>query len=191
MTSWLPSGSNIPVGGSVSPPPKWLDLLERRPDLASAKSSPARVLMTTAKFMRLSQVHTGVNNRIKYRRDLGDKWEVADTEGDCEDYDLAYMVRFIGYGWPRGALRLTLCELPRPVQYLGPTPPPARYHAVLQIETDHGTWVLDNRMRYPRLWTRLPYRWLYRECPGRDDWERIFKEDQLLESAVKAAHDVA
>ncbi len=47
-------------------------------------------------------------------------------------------------------------------------------HAVLQVETDHGTWVLDNRMRYPRLWTRMiGTRWLWREKPGSEKWERL------------------
>ncbi len=60
---------------------------------------------------------------------------------------------------------MTLCVIVGPTRW--------QAHAVLQIETDHGTWVLDNRMKYPRLWTRLPYRWLYRDCPGRGDWERL------------------
>ncbi len=163
--TWLPFGPNISVGNPVNPPPNWLDLLERRPDLSSARAEPARMVMTAAKFMRLSQVHTGVNNRVKYTRDLGDNWRVADTQGDCEDYALAKLVRLLDYGWPGGALCITLCIIIGPMRW--------QAHVVLQVETDHGTWVLDNRMKYPRLWTRLPYRWLRRECPGREDWEML------------------
>ena len=163
--TWLPSGPSIPVKGPSDVPPAWRDLIGRRPDLSSLESEPEKVAMTATKFMRLSQVQTGVNSRIKYRRDLGDKWEVADTEGDCEDYALAKMVRLLEFGWPRGALRMTLCAITGPRRFT--------YHAVLQAETDHGTWVLDNRQKYPRMWTRLPYRWLFRECPGREEWERL------------------
>ena len=174
MADWLPSGPNIPVGALVNAPPRWRDFLERRPDLAcsprqrsgAAGAFPSTVAMTAARFLRLSQVQTGVNARIKYRRDIGDRWEVADTEGDCEDFALAKMVRLLGYGWPRGALRLTLCAIVTPMRW--------QAHAVLQIETDHGTWVLDNRMKYPRLWTRMiGYRWLWRERPGSEKWEKL------------------
>ena len=161
--TWLPSGPNIPVGGTVGAPNGWMDFLARRPGLACA--FPATVAMTAARFLRLSQVQTGVNLRVKYVRDLGDDWRVADTEGDCEDFALAKMVRLLGYGWPRGALRLALCVIAAPMRF--------QAHAVLQIETDHGTWVLDTRMKYPRVWTRLPYQWLWRERPNDEAWERL------------------
>ncbi len=178
--TWLPSGPNIPVGAAVAAPPRWLDFLARRPDLACAL--PATVAMTAARFLRLSQVQTGVNTRVKYRRDIGDKWEVADTEGDCEDFALAKMVRLLGYGWPRGTLRMTLCYVVLPDRL--------QAHAVLQIETDHGTWVLDNRMKYPRVWTRLPYRWLWRERPGGETWERLLNTDQpALAPATAGGHE--
>ncbi len=126
--------------------------------------------MTAAKFMRLSQVQVGVNQRVRYVRDHGDDWRVADTVGDCEDYALAKGVRLEGYGWPRGALRITLCYVVLSDRW--------QAHAVLMVETDHGTWVLDNRMKYPRLWKRLPYRWLWRERPGGETWERLLNTDQ-------------
>lgn len=181
--TWLPSGPNITIGDRVHPPPKWLDLIGRRPDLSSVESQPEKVAMTAAKFMRLSQVQTGVNMRIKYRRDLGDKWEVAETSGDCEDYALAKMVRLLGFGWPRGALRLTLCMIVGPML--------SQAHANLQIETDHGTWVLDNRMRYPRLWTRMTgTRWLFRERPGGETWERLLNTDgPALTPATAGGHE--
>ncbi len=163
--TWLPSGPNIAVGDPVDPPPGWIDLLRRRPDLSSLASRLALIAMTAAKFMRLSQVQAGVNLRVKYVRDLGDDWRVADTEGDCEDYALTKLARLLGYGWPRGALRMTLYYVVPPDRW--------QAHAVLQIETDHGTWVLDNRMKYPRVWTRMPYRWLWRERPNDEAWERL------------------
>ena len=172
--TWLPSGTMFPVDKMIGAPLGWRDFLKRRPDLSSEKFTPAVVAMTTAKFLRLSQVQA-FGARIRYRRDVypdgrpGDKWEVADSDGDCEDIALAKMVRLLDYGWPRGAIRLTLCAIVSPGGRF-------QYHAVLQIDTDHGTWVLDNRMRYPRIWTRLPYRWLWREKPGSTFWEKFKKE---------------
>lgn len=170
--SWLPSCSMFPIGGTIGAPLGWCDLLKRRPDLSSINITPAVAVMTTARFMRLSQVNTSVNRRVKYRLDVGDKWEVAGTEGDCEDFALAKMVRLLSYGWPRGALRLTLCFFVNPVQYLSGVKQKRIYHAVLQVDTDHGTWVLDNRVKYPRKWSTLQYSWLYREKAGSEEWER-------------------
>ena len=164
--TWLPSGPDFTPRGNVAPPAGWLDLIERRPDLDSRQAEPLKVKMTAAKFVRISQVETAVNNRVKYVRDLGDDWRLADTEGDREDYALPKMVRLLGYGWSRGALRLTLCYVILPDRW--------QAHANLMVETDHGTWVLDIRMRYPRLWTRMTgYRRLWRETPGRDEWEKL------------------
>lgn len=176
--TWLPSCSLFPVRGMIGAPLGWRDLLKRRPDLSSAKFRPTIMNMSVKQFLQLSQVQTGVNNRVRYRHDVypngrpGDKWEVAGTEGDCEDFALAKMVRGLDFGWPRGALRLTLCSFIERATYLTGIKPQLIYHAVLQVDTDHGTWVLDNRMKYPRRWTRLPYRWLWREKAGSEEWER-------------------
>lgn len=180
--TWFPSGPDFTPRGNVDPPPKWLDLIERRPDLDSRQAEPLKVKMTVGKFMRMYQVQTAVNSRVKYVRDHGDDWRIADTEGDCEGYALAKMVRLLGYGWLRGALRMTLCYVFLPDRW--------QAYAVLQIETDHGTWVLDNRMKYPRLWTRLPYRWLWRERPGGETWERLLNTDgPALTPATAGGHE--
>ena len=167
--TWLPSGPDFTPTWNVDPPAGWLDLIGRRPDLDSREVAPATIEMTVAKAMRLSQVQTGVNRRVKYVREHGDTWRVADTEGDCEDYALAKMIRLLEYGWPRGALLMTLLNFwdIANKKWTG--------HAVLAVATEsHGPWILDNRLAYPRVAARIPnYYWTIREKPGDARWQRI------------------
>lgn len=166
--TWLPSGPDFTPRGTVDPPAGWLDLVGRRPNLDSRGVEPATVGMTAAKAMRLSQVQVGVNRRVKYVRDHGDDWRVADTEGDCEDFALAKMVRLVEYGWPRGALLMTL------LLFWDAANRKWTWHAVLCIATDHGPWILDNRFQYPRIAAHcVGYFWSTREKPGDARWERI------------------
>lgn len=168
VESWLPSGPAFTSGGSVEPPAGWLDLVARRPELDSREGEPKTIVMTVNKALRLSQVHVGVNKRVKYVRDLGDDWRVAGTEGDCEDYALAKMVRLLDYGWPRGALLMTLLLFWDVVQRKW------TWHAVLAVSTDHGPWILDNRFQYPRITAHcVGYFWSMREKPRDARWERI------------------
>ena len=60
---------------------------------------------------------------------------------------------------------MTLCVIVGPTRW--------QAHAVLQIEPDHGTWVLDNRARGIRLRDDprfKAYRWIDREEPGSTKW---------------------
>ena len=166
--TWLPSGPDFTPTGNVDPPAGWLDLIGRRPDLDSRDVEPATVGMTAAKAMRLSQVQVGVNQRVKYVREHGDDWRVADIEGDCEDFALAKMVRLLEYGWPRGALLMTL------LLFWDTANRKWTWHAVLCVATDHGPWILDNRFQYPRIAAHcVGYFWSTREKPGDPRWERI------------------
>lgn len=167
--TWLPSGPDFTTHGPADPPAGWLDLIARRPELDSRDVEPATVKLTVNKALRLSQVQVGVNRRVKYVREHGDTWRVADTEGDCEDYALAKRVRLEGYGWPRGALRMAILYF-RTVQRKW------ECHAVLAVVTDHGPWILDNRFTYPRIASHcVGYFWSTREKPGDTRWERIRK----------------
>ena len=172
--TWLPTGPDFTPKGLVDPPAGWLKLLERRPELDCRKVEPATIEMTVNKALRLSQVQTGVNKRVKYVADLGDDWRVAETEGDCEDFALAKMARLLGYGWPRGALRMTL------LIFWDISSRKWTWHAVLCVVTDHGPWILDNRLAFPRVAVRIPgYYWNMQEKPGDEKWQRIALEREL------------
>ena len=169
--TWLPSGTTIPIKGTIGVPLAWRDFLKRRPDLSSEDVEPAVMKMTMARFLEFAGA-MAFGRLIRYRRDVypdgrpTDKWEVAGSDGDCEDIALARLVYLLKRGWPRGCLRMTICAVKRPFQW----------HAVLQVETDRGTWVLDNIQTYYRRWTRLDYYWLWRETPGSKTlWEKFRK----------------
>ncbi len=166
----LPSGTTIPVKGTIGAPLAWRDFLKRRPDLSSENVEPAVMKMTMARFLELAGAMT-FGQRIRYRRDVypdgrpRDHWQVAGSDGDCEDIALARRVYLEKRGWPRGCLRLTICAVKRPFQW----------HAVLQVETDRGTWVLDNLQAFYRRWTRVDHHWLWRELPRSKLWEKFRK----------------
>ena len=118
----LPSGTTIPVKGTIGAPLAWTDFLKRRPDLSSKDVQPAVMKMTTARFLELAGAMI-FGQRIRYRRDVypdgrpTDKWEVAGSDGDCEDIVLARLVYLLKKGWPRGCLRMTICAVKRPFQW--------------------------------------------------------------------------
>lgn len=126
--------------------------------------------MTDARWAELEAVQAEVNSRVHYRTDMdlyrqADFWTVATTEGDCEDYALAKRQDLMAKGWPVEALRLATCLTEA-----------GEGHAVLTVDTDHGTYVLDNRWPHVKPWadlTGLGYRWLERQVPGQMAWAQI------------------
>jgi predicted transglutaminase-like cysteine proteinase len=97
-------------------------------------------------------INAQVNDDTRYRADASlygkpEFWEVADGEGDCEDYALAKrkLLTEQGYG---GACRLATCWTESD-----------EYHAVLIVTTDQGDYVLDNRYQFPMMRQDLDYRW--------------------------------
>ena len=82
--------------------------------------------------------------------------------GDCEDLALEKRARLVAAGFPRGALRMALAQHRRTLFS----------HAVLLVESDQGTWVLNGFDEAVVLWHRSPYNFEARERPdGR--WERF------------------
>jgi predicted transglutaminase-like cysteine proteinase len=114
--------------------------------------------LTPAAWRQLQEINDRVNQGIRYAPDQGeDRWDIVEGggTGDCEDYALTKRAALIALGWPGEALRIATAWTPSGV-----------YHAVLTVDTDRGTYVLDNR--YPRVepWEALPYRW-HRRSPAR------------------------
>lgn len=114
-------------------------------------------------------VNHAVNNDIRYRTDIDlyrkvEFWTVVHGigEGDCEDYALTKRARLIEAGLPHEDLRLATCWTEED-----------EYHAVLTVETNETTMVLDNRFPYPYKWSVPAYRWHKRQKPGRLKWELL------------------
>jgi predicted transglutaminase-like cysteine proteinase len=99
----------------------------------------------------LNRVQTEVNRAVAPEpeppgRDL---WQTGNRSGDCEDYALAKQQRLRAAGLPAGAIRLATARLPN-----------GELHAVLTVDTDRGTLVLDNLQQRVVPMSKLAYAWL-------------------------------
>ncbi len=164
------TSANLVVTGTVRAPIKWLDLLRRHPKLNPGRVTPTRAKMTKLLYLQLAWVNFSVNQRIRFRDDKEDYWEIGIDEGDCEDYAIAKLVELEDLGWPRGCLTLVFCLVPRVGRGMIP-------HLVLGIETDEGSFILDNLKNYPVLWIRLLYKWMSRERMGSSNrWDYLYPQ---------------
>ena len=132
--------------------------------------------LTEERWEELRDLNFEVNSDVQYRSDpeLYDKpdfWEIAEEEGDCEDYALAKRKRLRDAGWPKDSALLATCWVEG-----DDGPGTGGYHAVLVIVSSEGDYVLDNRHNLPMAWPDLPYRWHKREVPGRLMWAYIGTE---------------
>lgn len=103
------------------------------------------VQLTEEKLALLKRINREVNLNIKYKTDIDqfgvvDKWVIPEKHGDCDDYVLLKRLKLMQLGWNAFDLKVTICKTE-----LGDG------HAVLSIDTDKGTYILDNR--YPDLKT--------------------------------------
>lgn len=125
------------------------------------------IKLTPRMWNEIRTVNSEVNRRVHYKTDAAlyrkeDFWEIASSEGDCEDYALAKRKALMERGFPTDALRLAICEVPG-----------AGGHAVLTIDTDLGCYVLDNIASDVVPWKTLNYVWLYRQIPGKRQWQKL------------------
>lgn len=105
---------------------------------------------------KLEKIHQDVNFDVEYKSDLehygkSDHWTLPfDGLGDCEDYALMKKKLLLDAGWSKESLRLATCWVE---DDLG-------YHAVLVVVDGDIWWVLDNREKHVRLWSRMRhYKW--------------------------------
>lgn len=101
-----------------------------------------------------------VNNRIEYITDadkypdleVPEYWEIIEERrgrGDCDDYVLTK--RFLlrqAFPYDHDAFRIATCWDEN-----------GEYHAVLMIDTDRGTFVMDNRRIPVKPYPALEYKW--------------------------------
>lgn len=96
-------------------------------------------------------------NLHTYKADLKrylqeDFWtRIDENGGDCEDYALEKRKRLLDLGWPLSCLKLCVCR----VEGGG--------HCVLTVDTDRGTYVLDNLLYNVTPWEQLSYDWIMRQ----------------------------
>ncbi len=113
------------------------------------------ITLTGDMWKLLQDVNYSVNKEIKYLGDMEhygkrEHWCFpADGLGDCEDYAIAKRARLEDAGI-KGYFAFCKTEL-------------GGYHAVLLIDTDRGTYVLDNRDDCVWPYDQFNYTWISRE----------------------------
>ena len=112
------------------------------------------------KYTTAESVHRKVNSDTTYRTDLyqygvPEFWTVAGKFGDCEDYALAKRNALLNAGWPKDKLGLCVCYMQS-----------GEGHCVLWVDTDKGSFILDNNYDFPVKPSELPYKWESMLCAG-------------------------
>lgn len=109
----------------------------------------------------LKEVNTQINN-IPYKSETQEDWTpITLAGGDCDSYATAKFEVLASKGIPTKSLRLATCWCED-----------GGYHAVLLVDLDEQTWVLDNRHPYPMEYQLLPYKWDKIQIAGTSAWEK-------------------
>lgn len=171
-------------GPVVEPPRAFSELCARAPavcphrTLASELSSlrgalsnlygqsalrPSAVMLTEERWRQLQQVNLAANRSIQPVEDYGrDVWTLTHVGGDCEEYVLAKLHLLDTLGWPRSAMRITVVQDGQ------------GYHAVLVVETNRGSFVLDNMRDEITTVAASPYVFVVAESVERPgQWVRV------------------
>ena len=118
----------------------------------------------TNSYSLVKSINTKVNSDKTYLSDLlqygvPEFWEANGKFGDCEDYALAKRTALLNAGWPKDKLGLCVC------QAFGSG------HCCLWVDTDKGSFILDNNYAFPVKPSELPYKWESMLCDG--VWQQL------------------
>lgn len=127
----------------------------------------SRIKLTTERVRELTLVNAKVNAMIRPERNLegiaGEKWLIAPTSGDCNDYAVTKRHELIARGWP--AKSLLLAEV---VTTWG------EHHLVVVVRTRAADLVIDNLHAQIRPWTKTNYSWVRIQTPTNPlYWARV------------------
>jgi predicted transglutaminase-like cysteine proteinase len=149
----------MPVGEPTRPPAGYLQFCQTfRSDCVQGPQEARDIVLSAAAWRDLVTVNDTVNQTIKPMTDVEnygkeDWWTYPlDGYGDCEDYVLAKREMLIDAGWPRSALLITVV---RDTHGDG--------HAILDVKTDRGEFILDNMQSAVLPWTQTPYQYVKRQ----------------------------
>jgi len=153
---------------------------EFRKVFCEAQVERQQVALTPEQSELLAEVHRRVNKAIAFRSTTS--WDPLKAEGDCKTFSARKQLELMERGFPAGALRIATAFINdgSAQQY--------EYHAVLLVDTDRGTLVLDNRQAAPRRWDELSYVWMTAQVPGEARWAKL-PADQSLVTAALARND--
>jgi len=155
-------------GGWAFPPATYLSFLKNLKSRPPEGGDVYVMALTDNVKASLSKVHANVNKKIRYKKEAVDNWRIHKLTdpgihiGDCDDYAVTKQYLLIQeHHFPETALRLVYCK--RQLEY----------HLVLAVDTDKGTFILDNISHIVAPWVWFPYKWISREYPGWTFWKKI------------------
>jgi predicted transglutaminase-like cysteine proteinase len=124
----------------------------------------ATVKLTAERWRDVKEVQALANASILYRPTAS--WDPLATEGDCKTFVARKELELLNRGWPSAALRIAM-------GFVDDGRYRYEYHAVLLVDTDRGTLVLDNRTDDLVAWNDARYIWVVAQAPARRDWVRF------------------
>lgn len=131
---------------------------------------------TTQNAKIVRKIHKEVNSNIRYREDkdsypdleIPEYWEIirGKGRGDCDDYALTKRA-FLIEAFPeyRNCFRICTCWIQN-----------KEYHAVLIVDTDSGSYVLDNNLPRIELWNTVGYKFHKVQSKDGTGWENLLMQ---------------
>lgn len=157
---------SIPIMRKEAPPTQYAKFCEKHP--AECALTGNAVLHSDPHLNTLLfAVNKAVNGEVEFvpdpDRGLEEDWDFPQScEGDCEDFALEKRHRLVEAGLSSASLTIAIVH--HEIQFFP--------HAVLLVETDTGTWVLDNLYDEVMCWDAVPYRYERREQAD-GQWSRF------------------
>jgi predicted transglutaminase-like cysteine proteinase len=109
--------------------------------------------LTAERMADLTAVNLKVNRDIRPERNTlglaGEKWLIAPSSGDCNDYAVTKRHELLQKGWPSRSLLLAEVVVPS-----------GEHHLVVVVRSKQGDFVLDSLSPSIRPWAQIPYRWV-------------------------------
>lgn len=158
---------DVTVIAAEAPPSQYAEFCGRMPGECALSGDPS-IRLDSETVATLARVNREVNAEIVSIADAGcsgaeELWSrPLDGFGDCEDFALEKRARLRDAGLPTAAMTMAIVH--HRTRFFA--------HAVLLIETDGGTFVLDNLSDDIACWREAPYVYDRRERPD-GLWERF------------------
>lgn len=124
-------------------------------------------------------------NLLTYETQIGDDWNPYTKNGfDCNNYATRKQEELYSRGVPKESMRLACCFV-EPFRLQDKitgewrdATKRERYHAVLLVDVNGTTYVMDNRHPYPTEYDLLPYEWHKLWSHVLNDWEWAVDADR-------------
>ena len=160
----------------VTPPKGFNDFCRRHADYCAgfASAQAMRVELTDTLLKQIDLTNRHANSAILplHEGSVKDHWKFPQLTGDCEDYCLLKQRALAEAGVPMGAMPIAAVRSPE-----------GEWHAVLLVQTDRGTLVLDNVRDTILFHDQTDYAFEFKQRPNdMMRWARIASDEILMTS---------